>query len=682
MTGVHKANRLINSTSPYLKQHAYNPVDWYEWSEEAMTKAKTENKPILVSIGYSSCHWCHVMEREVFEKDEMAQVMNQNLVCIKVDREERPDIDSIYMEAVQMMGIQGGWPLNVFLTPDQKPFYGGTYFPPDQWLNVVRGVDRAFKERRSEVNSSAEELAKALASHDTAHFKKVQEFIDLKTDLNSMYTKLSATFDTKWGGLDKAPKFVMPSVWLWLLRYQHLTKNKEALQHLDLTLRKIAWGGIYDQLGGGFARYSVDAYWFVPHFEKMLYDNGQLMSLYSEMYVVTKDPLYKNIIGETFDWLQGEMMNSKGGFYSALDADSEGVEGKFYVWSKKEIIDTLGTDAEAFIDYYNVKDEGNWEHGNNILIITQPENLLLQKYNISPTEWPQKLRQWKDTLIAVRDQRIRPGLDDKVITSWNAIMVVGLVDAYKCIGENRYLDAALKNMRFIENELMDGLTIYRSYKEKRSNTKGFLDDYAFVIQACVRLYQVTFDEYWVRRAEALTEYVIAEFHDKEDGFFFYTSNESEPLIARRKEIFDNVIPSSNSVMVQNLIELGTLLARDEWIRLAESITTPLAHLIVQEPNYMSNWAIAYTSIRERFAEVVLAGKDTRSIALKFFQTYQPFSVLMGSHSKSTLPLTEGKAELEGRDTIYVCYDRTCRKPVHSVDEAIEQINEKDHAAFS
>jgi uncharacterized protein len=669
MLDTSHSNRLIHSTSPYLLQHAHNPVDWYEWGDEALKTARELNKPILVSIGYSSCHWCHVMEREVFENKDIADVMNEYLVCIKVDREERPDIDSIYMDAVQALGVHGGWPLNVFLTPDQKPFYGGTYFPPDQWVNVLRGIHKAFTERRAEINNSADELTKAVAQQDTSHLKKVYQFESLREDLEKTFKKLSSSFDSKWGGLDKAPKFVMPSVWLWLLRYYYVTKNESALEHLNLTLRRIAWGGIYDQAGGGFARYSVDSYWFVPHFEKMLYDNAQLVSLYAEAYAVTKDDLYKTIVSETFDWLQGEMMHPEGGFYSALDADSEGVEGKFYVWKKTEIEEILGNDAKEFIDLFNIKEEGNWEHGNNILMRTQPDDVFLRSHNLTHADWKNKLRVLKDKLLEVRDKRIPPGLDDKIITSWNAMMVCGLLDAYRYIGEKRYLDAALKNMRFLENNLMEGTTFFRSFKNKRSNTKGFLDDYAYVIQACIKLYQATFDEYWVSRATVFTNNVIDNFHDKEDGFFFYTSTDSESLIARKKELFDNVIPASNSVMVQNLFQLGTILDRNDWKQLAESIVTPITHLVVEEPNYMSNWAIAYVEIKKRLTEVVIAGERSADL----FQRYHPFTIWMDANPKSSLPLTEGKKRIDDKTTIYVCFDKTCLQPVHSEDDAIGQI---------
>jgi uncharacterized protein len=669
MLGIKKTNRLIDSTSPYLLQHAHNPVDWFEWGEEALMKAKKENKPILVSIGYSSCHWCHVMEREVFEKDDMAELMNTYLVCIKVDREERPDVDQIYMDAVQAMGIHGGWPLNVFLTPDQKPFYGGTYFPPANWVKILEGIHRAFTERRDEVEESATQFAEHLRQQDTQRFKQEAQTKDLLSGIESVYKKLESSFDPVWGGLEKEPKFVMPSIWLWLLRYYHITKNEGALKQINITLKKIAMGGIYDQIGGGFARYSVDSYWFAPHFEKMLYDNAQLMSLYAEAFAVTKDEEYRIILEETFEWLQTEMMHPDGGFYSALDADSEGEEGKFYVWTKPEFDAVLKENANLAGDYYSVKSEGNWEHGNNILFRAIPEEKFLEKSKLTPPLWREKLRNIKDQLLGVRDKRIKPGLDDKIITAWNGLMVSGLCDAHKATGDQRYLKVALKNMEFVERELTETTTLYRSFKGKRSATQGFLDDYAFVIQACIKLYQQTFNEYWVKRADAYMIHVIDNFLDSDDGYFHYAGKYGEKLIAQKKEIFDNVIPASNSVMAQNLFQLGIFMDKDEWKAMADKMVTSLGHLITTEPNYMSNWGIAYLEIRKGMAEVAFVGPDFHSLVNEFNQEFQPFSLLMGTPSESALPLLQNKDIQDGKPTIYVCYDKACQRPVHAVSEA-------------
>lgn len=666
-------NRLIESTSPYLLQHAHNPVDWYEWGEEALMKAKQEDKPILVSIGYSSCHWCHVMEREVFEKDEMAAKMNEYLVCIKVDREERPDVDQIYMDAVQAMGQHGGWPLNVFLTPDQKPFYGGTYFPPQQWMQLLEGINRAFKERRGEINESAEQFAQHLATQNLQRFTRTAESEELKLNLESAFKKLEPAFDQVWGGLDKAPKFIMPSIWHWLLRYHHLTGNEQALTQTLITLKKVAMGGIYDQIGGGFARYSVDGYWFAPHFEKMLYDNAQLMSLYAEAYAVTKDEEFLTILNETFEWLQTEMMHPDGGFYSALDADSEGVEGKFYVWTNSEFEEVIKEDRELLKTYYSIKDEGNWEHGNNILFRAIPDDKFLEKTGLTKEEWKSKLQNAKDKLLAVRDKRIKPGLDDKIILGWNAMMVVGLADAYKFTGNEKFLKAALKNMEFLERELCEVTSLYRSYKGKRSNTHAFLDDYAYFIQACIRLYQVTFNEYWIKRAEVFVSHTIDNFLDSDDGFFHYSSKYGEKLIAQKKEIFDNVIPSSNSVMAQNLFHVGVILDRDEWKGMASRMVDSLGYLITNEPNYMSNWGIVFAEIKKGMAEVVFVGENSKEKAVEFSHSFQPFSLLMGTNASSELPLLQGKTAIDGKDTIYVCYAKACQRPVYNIEDAIGQI---------
>lgn len=432
-------------------------------------------------------------------------------------------------------------------------------------------------------------------------------------------------------------------------------------------------GGIYDQIAGGFARYSVDQHWFVPHFEKMLYDNAQLISLYAEAYAITREEEFKTVIQETFEWLQTEMMNGHGGFYSALDADSEGEEGKFYVWRTDELRHLLGDDAPLIMDYYSIKEDGNWEPQKNILIRVQMENDFLRKHNLTAEAWKAKLHSAKDKLLAVRDKRIRPGLDDKIITSWNAMMTIGLVDAYKSLGDDKLLKAALRNMQFIENELTEGLVLFRSYKDKRSHVKGFLDDYAYVIQACINLYEVTFDEYWLQRAKALAEHTIENFYDADDGFFHYARQDAEKLIAPQKEIFDNVIPSSNSVMAQALYHLGVLWDNEEWKKRASDMVFSLGHLITTEPNYMSNWGIAYAEIKKGMAEVALVGSDAVDACQRLHAGFQPFVLTMGSETTSDLPLLEGKTSSDGKLTIFVCYNKTCQRPVYTVEEARQEI---------
>lgn len=656
-------NKLINSTSPYLLQHAHNPVHWQEWGTDALDEAKKSDKPIIVSIGYSSCHWCHVMERESFENKDVAAIMNENFVCIKVDREERPDIDQIYMEFVQAMGVHGGWPLNVFLTPDQKPFYGGTYFPSQQWSKLLLQVSQTFRAKRAEINQSADELANHLQTSDLQRFAKESgNEVFSREKLDSMFEILQSKFDSKWGGLDKAPKFVMPTVWLWLMRYHFAMKNKAALDMVLLTLRQMTRGGLYDQLGGGFSRYSVDGEWFAPHFEKMLYDNAQLLSLYAEAYSITKDDEFKSVVYETVEWLQREMLHKDGGFYSALDADSEGVEGKFYTWTWKELNEAVGNESKLVADYFHCTQEGNWEHSFNIL-----------KRDLHQGKPDEGILSAKKKMLAYREKKPRPSLDDKILTGWNAMTVQGLVDCYKSFGDPLFLNLALKNISFIEQNLISDGKIYRAFKDKRSNTEGFLEDYAFLIQAYTSVYEVTFDENFLAKAEQGTNYVLNNFFDQRESYFQFTSNSSEKLIAKKKEVFDNVIPASNSVMARCLFHLGTLLDKDEWKKKAVEMTSKLSSIISSEPTYMSNWGILFSEITEGMNEIVITGNGLEEIRKDIQSNYIPFAVYVGAKTKSTLSLMEGRESFDGKIKIYVCRNKVCKLPVSNTKEVINQI---------
>ncbi|HEY5822808.1 MAG TPA: thioredoxin domain-containing protein [Cyclobacteriaceae bacterium] len=655
------ANKLIHSTSPYLLQHAHNPVHWNEWGTEALDKAKKEDKPILVSIGYSSCHWCHVMERESFENQDIAAIMNEHFICIKVDREERPDIDQVYMEAVQVMGMNGGWPLNVFLTPEQKPFYGGTYFPPQNWAKMLTQIHNTFKQRREEINTSANELTQHLGTSDLKRFSQALTETDFKlSDLDKMFSTLESKFDNKWGGMDKAPKFVMPSIWLFLLRYHAITKNQKALDMVNLTLSKMAMAGLYDQIGGGFARYSVDGEWFAPHFEKMLYDNAQLLSLYSEAFALTKNKFYKDIVYETVEWLRREMTHEEGGFYSAQDADSEGIEGKFYTWTFEENEKALGNQAKLASDFYQLTSIGNWEHGRNILLRKEE------------TE-PDGFAAIKQKMLSVRNQRIHPGLDDKILSGWNAMNIVGLIDAYKAFGEKYFLDLAEKGIQFIEKNLISEGVLHRSFKNKHSITEGFLEDHAYLISAYINLYQATFKENYLTKAQQWTNFTLENFFDREENYFHFSGKTSERLIASKKEIFDNVIPSSNSVMAHNLFQLGTILDREDWKMLATKMVSKISNLIISEPDYTSNWGIVLSEITKGMAEVVVMGKEADGLRSEFHQSYQPFALTMGSESVSQLPLLKDRNPKENETLIYVCYNKTCKLPVKTVAEALDQL---------
>jgi uncharacterized protein len=657
-----KPNRLIHSTSPYLLQHAHNPVDWFEWGNEALAKAKQEDKPILVSIGYSACHWCHVMEHQSFENNDIATLMNEYFICIKVDREERPDIDQVYMEAVQALGANGGWPLNVFLTPDQKPFFGGTYFSPNAWSQILINVNKAFNEKREQLSISADELTAHLSASEIGRFQKSNQLNELKQEIEQSYQSVQPKFDRTWGGMEKAPKFIMPSVWQWMLRYHYLTKNETAVSHINLTLKKILYGGIYDQVGGGFARYSVDKEWFAPHFEKMLYDNAQLLSLYAEAYAVTKDEDYKTAVYETFAWLQREMRHEQGAYYSALDADSEGEEGKFYVWTGEQLESSLISDCKLALDYFECTNGGNWEHGNNIL-----------KRSTTVSISNEKITSIKQRLLTEREKRPRPSLDDKIITSWNAITVIGLLDAYRYLQNDIFLKSALEVIQFLENNTIENEVVYRSFKKKRSNTEGFLDDYAHVTAAYISLHQATLQEDYIVKAKNMLEHIITQFFDPTDGFFFYTSATAEPLIARKKELFDNVISSSNSVMARNLLALGSLFDREEWKTIAEKMIIGLSHVIRSEINYTGNWGLAQMELQRSFTEVVLAGQSVDPSYKQLQSVFHPFTVYMRAAENSLLPLTANKEAIDSQDTFYVCYAKTCKLPVHSVDQVLNQL---------
>ena len=669
------SNKLINESSPYLLQHAHNPVHWYPWGEEALKKAKEEDKPIIVSIGYSACHWCHVMERECFEKEELAALMNDHYINIKVDREERPDIDQIYMDAVQAMGLGGGWPLNVFLTPDAKPFYGGTYFPPANWANLLSQINKAFKEHRQEVENSAEGFKDALSRSEVAKYNLVETSKEFKKEeLDKLFSIMKPSFDLKMGGMNRAPKFPMPSIYAFLLRYYSVSGNEEALRHVSLTLTKMAYGGIYDQAGGGFARYSTDTEWFAPHFEKMLYDNGQLLSLYVEAYQITKEEKYKTIVYETVDWIEREMTNPEGGFYSALDADSEGVEGKFYVWSKEELHSLLGDDLELFCDYYSIKADGNWEHDYNILFKNLSDEAFVNKHKIEISLFKDKVKNWKKIILAEREKRIHPGLDDKILASWNGLMLKGLSDAYRVFDENKFLNLALSSASFLKTKMKKGEKLFHNYKNGKASIDGYLEDYAFAMEGYISLYEATFDEQWISEAINLANYTIEHFYDETEGLFFFTDNNSEKLITRKKEVFDNVIPASNSAMARNMYKLGLLLYKDDWTDLAKSMLSRTKKIIQTDPAYLSNWACLYADLTSPTAEIAIMGTSCLEKRKEFDKQYLPNKILSGALHSSSLPILENKESKEGKTMIYVCFDKSCKVPVESVSEAIKILN--------
>jgi len=671
---VQHTNRLSQENSPYLLQHAHNPVDWYPWGEEALQKAKNENKVILVSIGYAACHWCHVMERESFENEEIAKIMNEFFVCIKVDREERPDIDRIYMDAVQLMTGSGGWPLNCFAMPDGKPFFGGTYFRPNDWVRVLQGIQNAWLSEKDKVEKVAGQISEGVRSNELIEVKSELKPFDLD-DMKSGYENWQKDFDKVEGGNNRAPKFPLPGSLQFLLRYYHASKDRSALDHVVLTLDKMAAGGIYDQIGGGFARYSVDAIWKVPHFEKMLYDNAQLVSLYAEAYSLTKIPEYKRVIEETLDFIDRELSLPNGGFYSSLDADSEGVEGKFYVWEKSEIESVLKEDAEWFCEYFGVSEKANWEEG-NILMISADKNEIAKRLGISTKQFDEKVKEASNKLLSKREERIRPGLDDKALTSWNALMIKGYVDAYKALGKQEYLERAEKAMHFIETNLMKGEGhLFRNYKDGVSKINAFLDDYSFTIEAYIALYQASFKEDYLIKADRLMKVVMAHFSDEKSGMFFYTSDEDPDLIARKMELLDNVIPSSNSSIAKSLFVLGIYLEKETFKERSKQMLANVYERMLKVPSYHFNWGQLFFYLANSTFELVVVGDLALSEKQKIESLFLPNVLISGSLTESELPLLKNRY-VANQTTFYLCKNRSCKIPVTSVEELLDQLQEE------
>ncbi len=667
-------NKLANSTSPYLLQHANNPVNWYPWGAEALQKAKDENKLIIVSIGYSACHWCHVMEHESFEDEQVAAVMNEYFVCIKVDREERPDVDQIYMSAVQLMSGRGGWPLNCICLPDQRPIYGGTYYRKNDWTSILFNLADLFKNKPEEAEDYAKRLTEGIQQYETLD-RILEQPEYTKADLEEVVKNWTRYFDSVEGGLGKAPKFPMPNNWISLMRYAHLSGNEEAARHVQLTLQKMAEGGIYDHVGGGFARYSVDGLWHVPHFEKMLYDNAQLVSVYAEAYTWLPNELYKQVVDEVIQFTQRELTSPDGGFYSALDADSEGVEGKFYTFTKEEIDRVLGEDAELFCKYYHITEEGNWpEEETNVLFKRGHDNEIAEALDITTEELLSRIAVARQKVFDARSVRVRPGLDDKILASWNGLMLKGLCDAYRAFGEQRYLDIAVKNAMFIVNNLIDeNGRLSRIYKKEGSTAPdvAFLDDYANIIEAFIALYEVTFNEEWLGYAKLLTDRTLLNYYDDEDGMFFYTGDDDEQLIARKCEIMDSVIPASNSVMARNLKRLGLLYYNEEYLEVSSQLLRNTFSFIVKYPSAYSNWFMLLLDEVFGVNEVAVTGNDAEALRAELEKNYIPNKIMLGG-TKGSLPLLEGKF---GQTTqIYVCKDKTCGLPANDVAGALKQIS--------
>jgi len=668
-------NALVNETSPYLLQHAHNPVDWNAWNETTLEKAKTENKLILISVGYAACHWCHVMEHESFEDSIVAQVMNKSFINIKVDREERPDVDQVYMNAVQLMTGSGGWPLNVIALPDGRPVWGGTYFKKEQWMDALEQISKLYADNPEKLQDYADKLEEGIKSLDVVQLNTDEPVFD-KPFIQNAIKSWSKQFDKNQGGMNKAPKFMMPNNYHFLLRYAYQNNDTELLDFVNLTLKKMAYGGVFDQIGGGFSRYSVDAKWHIPHFEKMLYDNGQLVSLYTDAYLITKNEIYKDIVTETLKYIKQEMTTSNGAFYSSLDADSntsegELEEGAFYVWTKNELNTLLKEDFELFSDYYNVNNYGFWEHDNYVLIRKDDDDSIIKKHNLTKTILVEKKEAWKVLLLKERNQRAKPRLDDKTLTSWNAIMLKGYTDAYRVFGNDDYLAIAEKNANFIvNNQLREDGGLYHNYKNGKSSINGYLEDYAATIDAFITLYENTLDEKWLTTAKGLANYTFDHFFDSASNMFFFTSNEDASLVSRSIEYRDNVIPASNSIMAKNLFKLSHYFDNEHFSATAMTMLNNIKPEMQEYPSGYSNWFDLMLNYAQPYYEVAIVGANVKQKIDELNKTYIPNKLIAGSTSENNMPLLENRYN-PNNTLIYVCVNKACKLPVSKVKDAIK-----------
>ena len=667
-------NDLINETSPYLLQHAHNPVNWKAWNSKTLAEAKESQKLVLISVGYAACHWCHVMEHESFEDSLVAQVMNDNFINIKVDREERPDIDQVYMTAVQLMTGRGGWPMNVIALPDGRPIWGGTYFKKEQWINALDQISKLYKENPEKLYEYATKLEQGIKSVDIVALNTNAPIFE-NDFIEESVLKWANQFDYHNGGLNRAPKFMMPNNYHFLLRYANQNEDEKLMDFVNLTLTKMAYGGVYDHLGGGFSRYSVDSIWHVPHFEKMLYDNAQLVSLYSDAYLKTKKPLYKDVVEETLAFIEREMMTSNGAFYSSYDADSETKngdleEGAYYVWQKEDLKLALKEDFDLFSDYYNINDYGLWEHNNYVLIRKDDDESIMMKYNLTSEILSNKKKDWKESLTIIRNTRPKPRLDDKSLTSWNALMLKGYVDAYRVFENKHYLEIAIKNAEFIlSNQHREDGGLYHNFKNGKSTINGYLEDYATTIEAFLDLYEQTLNDKWLYTARDLANYVFDHFQDDKSKMFYFTSDEDDKLVSRSIEYTDNVIPASNSIMAKNLFKLSHYFDNQHFSKTALTLLNNVKPEIQQYGSGYSNWLDLMLNYTFPFYEVAIVGEAvfTKIIDLNTF--YIPNKIIAGSKNDNTLPLLKNRF-LENETLIYVCVDNTCKLPVSEVENAI------------
>lgn len=670
-------NELHKESSPYLLQHANNPVHWKAWNAESLAFAKEQNKLIIVSVGYSACHWCHVMEHETFEDNDAAKVMNQHFVNIKVDREERPDIDAVYMKAIQIMTGRGGWPMNVVCLPDGRPVWGGTYFRKQEWMETLEQLHNLFETNYEKVLDYAEKLKSGIDAVSLIPENKDFSGFDSE-NLEALLIKWKKSFDLDFGGYSRAPKFMMPNNYAFLLRYAYQHNDEKLLDFVNLTLTKMAHGGLFDTVDGGFSRYSVDMKWHIPHFEKMLYDNGQLVSLYADAYKLTKNQLYKEVIEKTLKFVSNELTNDVGGFYSALDADSLNSEnhleeGAFYSWAKEELQEIIKDDFPLFAELFNINEFGFWEEEQKYVLI---QNKSLEEVafanNIDLSEVVEKKKHWEHILYLEREKRSKPRLDDKCLTSWNALMLKGFVNAYEALGDENYLKIAVKNASFITSKLWtpDG-NLLHNYKDGKSTINGYLEDYCFVIEAFIALYEVTLEEKYLHDARQLTDYCFDHFFDSNQEFFAFTSNLDEKLITNHFEIEDNVISASNSVMANNLFKLAIYFENPHYEKVSRKMLEKIVP-VIDYPSAFSNWMQLFLNYSEDNRELAICGKNAVKDVLQLKRHYLPNIIFAGSEKESALPFLKNRF-VKGQELYYLCQNKACDLPENTIEALIPKI---------
>lgn len=662
-------NALVHESSPYLLQHAHNPVHWKAWSQEALEEAKSENKLVLVSIGYSSCHWCHVMEEETFEDKEIAEIMNKNFISIKVDREERPDVDMVYMTALQLMKGNGGWPLNVITLPNGKPIYGGTYHTKDEWAQVLTQVSEFYRNDPIKANEYADMVAEGI--QEVNQIAPIGDFENLtEVVLHTQVEKWKPYWDKKWGGEKGNQKFMMPGNLDFLLDYGVLSGDESTLHQVKTTLDKMAMGGVYDQIGGGFFRYSTEETWSFPHFEKMLYDNAQLIGLYSKAYKVFKEPLYKEVVVETINFLEREMKNPNGGYFAAMDADSEGEEGKFYVWKKEELANRLGADFKLFASYYDLDPEKIWENENHVLFRKTTDKLFLEEQSLTGPELDQLKVKWQDVLLTARQERPIPNKDDKIITSWNALLINGYVEAFTAFENPDYLRKAEAIFSFIQSNSLRENQLIHSFKNGGRQVDGFLEDYAFLVNALIRLYSVTMNVEYLGEAKKLNNKAFTIFNDEESGMFHY--NENKDLISKIIRTHDGVLPSPNAVMADNLFLLGHVLYDPDKIKKSKEMVSTILPLMEEDPPSYGRWSALLMQITTPFYEIAVVGENAGFLMKTLNNAHLPNTLIVGSNTESNLPLFKDRY-LTDKSYIYVCQNNTCKLPVSSAELVVRQL---------